>query len=197
MFLYPAPLSCFLTFALCVKLAINNSCLETQCSRSLCHYCEMCYDIVFVGCRGHGAGERHVCHLGWEGAWTQTLWHFPSRTPGAVCSCKWASALWSPVITYDLRRSNSDLDFFVPQTSHVLQSASDGNKQKQPSRMAYIEPGRCVFNRAVNWTPGSWVNPASLLRSQRRWPASMPWGCPSTRSQSGSLEPWRSKWNLT
>lgn len=102
MFLYPAPLSCFLTFALCVKLAINNSCLETQCSRSLCHYCVMCYDIVFVGCRGHGAGERHVCHLGWEGAWTQTLWHFPSRTPGAVCSCKWASALWSPVITYDL-----------------------------------------------------------------------------------------------
>lgn len=48
-------------------------------------------------------------------------------------------------------------------------------------------------DRVVSWTRGNWVTPASQLRSQRRWPSFMGWGCHLIRSPNGSLEPWRSK----
>lgn len=48
-------------------------------------------------------------------------------------------------------------------------------------------------DRAVSWTHGNWVTPASQLRLQRRWPSFMGWGCPLIRNPNGSLEPWRSK----
>lgn len=51
----------------------------------------------------------------------------------------------------------------------------------------------CPADRAVNWTPVSWATPASRPRLRRRWPGFTGWGCPSTRNQSGCLEPWTSE----
>lgn len=39
----------------------------------------------------------------------------------------------------------------------------------------------------------SWATPASRPRLHRRWPGFTGWGCPSTRNQSGCLEPWTSE----
>lgn len=61
---------------------------------------------------------------------------------------------------------------------------------------AALRPASNILSviRVVNWTHWSWVIPTSRQRWQRRWPSFMGWECPSTRSPSGSLGPWKSEY---